>query len=169
MSETEGQKSLVSILADNKKGMLAKITAFFAENDMNIESLTLSPADIENKVHRTTAYISGDRSKIDALCKEMEKIDGVQKVINFMTNSFIERELGLVKVKVKDASISKITDLVNQHLGETIFINSKIMICQIKETEEKVSKFMIEIKKLTDDVEILRTGIVATSLDEGLN
>jgi len=169
MSEIQNQKSLVSILADNKKGMLSKLTTFFASNDMNIESLTLSSADIENKIHRTTAYITGDRNRIDGLCKDMGKIEGVHKVINFMSNSFIERELGLIKIKVTNPSMPQITNLVNEQNGEIIFVNSEIMICQIEETEEKVDSFMSRAKEITNDIEILRTGIVAISLDADIN
>jgi len=160
------EKSLIVIIADNKKGMLAKITKFFVDHDMNIESLTLSSADIENKIHRTTVYISGDRKNVNKLCKEIEKIEGVRKVYNFMADKFLERELGLIKVKVSNPAMSQITALVNEHNGETIYVDQKIMVCQVEEIEENIDKFMEKVKKLTDKVEISRTGIVATSLDD---
>jgi len=163
------QKSLVSIIADNKKGMLAKFARFFADNNMNIESLTLSQADIENKIHRTTAYITGDRRQVDKICKQLEKIKGVHKVVNFMANSFIERELGLTKIKVTDPALAQITALVNEHKGKIIYSDSKIIVYQVEEIEEKIDIFMEKMKKLTKEVEILRTGVVATSLDDKMN
>jgi acetolactate synthase I/III small subunit len=163
---SNNEKSLISILADNKKGMLAKISKFFADNDMNIESLTLSSADVENKIHRTVAYITGNRTIIHELCKEMEKIEGIRSVKNFMASSFLERELGLIKIKVSDPALSRIIKLVNDYEGTTIYVDSKIMICDVDETEENISNFMRQVKELTQEVEILRTGIVATSLTD---
>jgi len=169
MSENSNQKSLVSILAKNEKGVLSKLTTFFANHDMNIESLTLSSADIDNKIQRTTAYITGDRNKIGELCKDMERLEGVNKVTDFMSDNFLERELGLLKIKITNPDMPEITELVNENNGETIFVNSKIMIFQIEEEQEKIDSFMRKAKNVSKDIEILRTGIVATPIDNEIN
>lgn len=168
------QRSLVSIIADNKKGMLAKFAQFFAENDMNIEQLTLAAADMANKIHRTTAYITGDRARIDGLCKKMEGIEGVHKIVNFVAEGglYLERELGLIKIKTTNPALGQVMSLISEYDGKTVFVGKKtsqqIMIFVIEDEGDKIENFIEKVAGVTDDIEILRTGIVATTLDENL-
>ena len=75
----ETERSLVSVLALNVKGQLGKITTFFSEHNLNILRLVLSAADKDDKIHRTIAYLEGDRKYVNDMCKELEKVENVVK------------------------------------------------------------------------------------------
>jgi len=167
MENTENQKSLVSITAENKKGILARFTKFFSDNGMNIESLTLSAADSENKIHRTTAYITGDRSRVGELCQELEAMEDVYKVINLVADEYLERELCLVKIKTSNPHLSSIMSAISQARGATIFTGRNIMIFQIEAREEKIAEFIKQVSEY-GEIETLRSGIIATGLNENI-
>jgi acetolactate synthase-1/3 small subunit len=161
-------KSLVIVLADNKPGMLANITKIFSQNNLNIDSLSLSKINWDNTIHRTTAYLQGQRSVTEKACKELETIKGVKKVVNFMTTGeHMERELGMVKILNNDPKLGDAVRIAGKYGASTIFTNDKIMIFEITDFEEKISEFIAEISKECT-VEVMRSGIVATTLDENL-
>jgi acetolactate synthase-1/3 small subunit len=161
-------KSLIIILADNKPGMLANFTKIFSQNNLNIDSLSLSKINWDNTIHRTTAYIQGERTITEKASKEIEKIEGVKKVVNFMTTGeHMERELGMIKILNSDPKLGDATRIASKYGASTIFTNNKIMIFEITDFEEKVSEFVAEISKECT-VEVMRSGVVATTLDEKL-
>ena len=111
MSNKTG-KSLVSILALNVKGQLGRMTTFFSEHNLNILRLVLSAADKDDKIHRTIAYLEGDRNYVNAMCKELEKVENVIKVVNFQTNDeYVEKEMCLIKISSYNNKIDNIMNL----------------------------------------------------------
>ena len=163
----ETERSLVSVLALNVKGQLGKITTFFSEHNLNILRLVLSAADKDDKIHRTIAYLEGDRKYVNDMCKELEKVENVVKVVNFQTNSeYIEKEVCLLKVSSYNPSLQNIINFSNNLNGRTLIMNEKITIIKIEGGEEEVTDFVNKVAELTKDVEICRSGMVAISLDE---
>lgn len=164
----ENEKSLISVVIKNIKGSLSKITGYCAENGMNIERLVLSNFKTDNKEHRVILYITGDRKRINSLISGLEQLDVVVRASNFQANKYIERELMLLKIKTDSPYLPKITDLVNDYEGRTIFVNDHVMIFQFTNSEEKNREMMKRVENITDDLEILKSGVVATSLDDNM-
>ena len=161
-------KSLIIILAENKPGMLASFTKVFSDNELNIDSLSLSKINWDNTIHRTTAYIQGSRRVAEKASKELEGIEGVRKVVNFIANgTHMERELGMIKMLSDDPHIGDATRIVSDFGGSTIFSNEEITIFEITDFEETVSDF---IGKLSEEceIEVMRSGVVATTLEPNL-
>ncbi|MFC1659027.1 acetolactate synthase small subunit [Pseudomonadota bacterium] len=160
--------SLITIISKNKVGMLSQYTKIFREYDLNIESLSVSKIDAENKVHKITAYLTGNRERTDRVCKKIEAIEGVYKVVNLMAHEgYFERELGIVKILNSNENTQKAMEVVNEFGASTVYSVGNISIFEITDFEEKVSEFINKMSK-TCKAEILRSGIVATSLDEEL-
>lgn len=163
----ETERSLVSVLALNVKGQLGKITTFFSEHNLNILRLVLSAADKDDKIHRTIAYLEGDRKYVNDMCKELEKVENVVKVVNFQTNSeYIEKEVCLLKVSSYNPVLQNIINFSNNLNGRTLIMNEKITIIKIEGGEEEVTDFVNKVAELTKDVEICRSGMVAIAVDE---
>lgn len=163
----ETERSLVSVLALNVKGQLGKITTFFSEHNLNILRLVLSAADKDDKIHRTIAYLEGDRKYVNDMCKELEKVENVVKVVNFQTNSeYIEKEVCLLKVSSYNPALQNIINFSNNLNGRTLIMNDKITILKIEGGEEEVTDFVNKVAELTKDVEICRSGMVAIAVDE---
>lgn len=162
----EDEKSLLSVVIKNVKGSLTKVTSYCAENNMNIERLVLSNFKMDNMEHRVILYITGDRKRINSLVDGLRQIDVVVRVSNFQANNYIERELILVKVKESDPQLQRIMDLVGDYNGNTILFKNKIIIFQFVNDEEKNNELMERLEHISNEIEILKSGIVATSLDD---
>lgn len=161
----ENEKSLLSVVINNVKGSLTKVTGYCAANNMNIERLVLSNFKLNNLQHRVILYITGDRQRINSLLDGLRKLDVVVSASNFQANNYIERELILVKVKEDNPQISRIMDLVSDYNGSTILYRNDIIIFQFINEEEKNNELMERLENLTDEIEVLKSGLVATSLD----
>ena len=164
----EDEKSLLSVVINNVKGSLTKVTGYCAANNMNIERLVLSNFKLNNLQHRVILYITGDRQRINSLLDGLRKLDVVVSASNFQANNYIERELILVKVKEDNPQISRIMDLVSDYNGSTILYRNDIIIFQFINEEEINIELMVRLENLTDDIEILKSGLVATSLDSNM-
>jgi acetolactate synthase small subunit len=148
--------------------MVAEYTKTFREHNFNIESLSVSKIDSKNKVHKITAYLTGAREKTDKLCEVIRKIDGVYKVVNLMAHKgYFERELGIVKILNFNENTQKAMEVAGEFGASIVYSQENVTIFEITDFEEKVTEFMDKISQ-TCKAEILRSGIVATSLDEEL-
>jgi acetolactate synthase-1/3 small subunit len=164
MLSNEIENSLITLIVKNKPGMLAKICGYCGENDINIEKLVLSNFKSDNVDHRIVMYVVGNRVRVNSLVNGFLQIEGVLEASNFQANNYIERELVLVKIATNDDGIPKLMDLVNEYEGKTILVNREITIFQLTNDEEKNSEFTERIEAIKLNVEILKTGVVATSL-----
>jgi len=164
----EDEKNLISVIIHNVKGSLSKVTGYCAENNMNIERLVLSNFKTDNQLHRVIMYITGDRKRINSLIEGLKKLDVVVDASNFQANKYLERELLLIKVRTDDKYLPKISDLVNDYDGKTILVNNKIIIFQFINDEETNNELMqrLELNGTTNDIEIIKSGVIATSLDD---
>ena len=166
----ESEKSLVSILALNVKGQLGRITTFFSEHNLNILRLVLSAADKDDKIHRTIAYLEGDRKYVNDMCKELEKVENVIKVVNFQTNDeYVEKEMCLVKISSYNNKIDKIMNLVREYEGQTIVSKEKITVFKVEGMEDDVNDFVNKLNEITKEVEISRSGMVAIALNDKID
>lgn len=166
----EIEQSLVSILALNVKGQLGRITTFFSEHNLNILRLVLSAADKDDKIHRTIAYLEGDRKYVNDMCKELEKVENVIKVVNFQTNDeYVEKEMCLVKISSYNNKIDKIMNLVREYEGQTIVSKEKITVFKIEGMEDNVNDFVNKLNEITKEVEISRSGMVAIALNDKID
>ena len=101
------------------------------------------------------------------MCKELEKVENVVKVVNFQTNSeYIEKEVCLLKVSSYNPALQNIINFSNNLNGRTLIMNDKITILKIEGGEEEVTDFVNKVAELTKDVEICRSGMVAIAVDE---
>lgn len=166
----EVEKSLVSILALNVKGQLGRMTTFFSEHNLNILRLVLSAADKHDKIHRTIAYLEGDRNYVNDMCKELEKVENVIKVVNFQTNDeYVEKEMCLIKISSYNDKIDKIINLVRDYEGKTIVSKEKITVFKVEGMEDEVNEFVNKLTDITKEVEISRSGMVAIALNDKID
>ncbi|GHU26797.1 hypothetical protein FACS1894152_2170 [Bacilli bacterium] len=166
----QSEKSLVTILIPNIKGQLALVSKFCADNGINILRLTLSAADGEDKIQKIIAYLEGKRETVNEICKKLLEVDTIIKVVNFQTNSeYIEKEICLVKILMNNPKFSSVSNTVADCNGKTIFSSANATIFAMEDNEEKVNDFVSKIAKLTLDIDISRSGMVAMSVDKNVD
>ena len=165
----EDEKSLITVVIKNVKGSLTKVTGYCSENNMNIERLVLSNFRLDNLEHRVILYITGDRIRINSLLEGLRQIDVVVSATNFQADNYIERELVFIKSREDNPDLPKIMDLVNEYNGSTILFKNNIVIFQFINNEDRTNELMSIIEKMNTKVELLKSGLIATSLDDNMN
>src|SRR3712207_1855482 len=98
-----GRKHVLSILVENKPGVLTRIAGLFARRGFNIDTLTVGPTDDEH-LSRITLTLDGAMHPIDQVTKQLHKLINVLKIRDLEPAETVTRELALFKVAVNDGS-----------------------------------------------------------------
>jgi acetolactate synthase-1/3 small subunit len=133
---------MVSVLVENKSGVLARISALFAARGFNIASLSVSETE-DVAISRMTIVVKGNESILEQVTKQLNKLVDVIKVNDFNDVDYIERELALIKINVVNkTSRDEIIRLVGVFKAKIIDISQDSVIIEISGDESKLSAFM---------------------------
>ena len=97
-----GKTKVISVLVENKPGVLYIIANLFRRRNFNIESITVGPTE-QSDIARMTITVNEDERTIDQVVKQVAKQIDVLKVSELEQGNFVMRELALIKVKVSDS------------------------------------------------------------------
>jgi acetolactate synthase-1/3 small subunit len=159
----ENEKTkVISILVENKPGVLHAIANLFRRRNFNIESITVGPTQ-QQDISRMTITINGDEKTIDQVVKQVAKQIDVLKVGELEQGNFVMRELALIKVNVQSAKErSDIINCVNVFRCRIIDVSNDSLTVEITGTPDKIDAFL-NLMKSYGVIELARTGITALS------
>ena len=143
-----GRKHILSILVENKPGVLTRIAGLFARRGFNIDTLTVGPTDDES-VSRITLTLDGAMHPIDQVTKQLHKLVNVIKIRDLEPADTVARELALFKISADGASRGEVMQVV-----------------EITGTWEKIEAFERMVRPF-GLVEMARTGEIAISRGRG--
>ncbi len=168
--ENENQKILVSMIIKNVEGVLSKISNDCFENDINIERLTISEfQSSKNKNQKAVMLLQANKKQIDTLLKNLKKKKLVSSYYIFDPYSSIERELMMIKVDSKNSKYEKLVGIFNEYKVENIYSSQgNQMVFQFCGSEIRNNELMSRLEKITDEIEILKSGIVAITINEDM-
>lgn len=159
-------KHTVSVLVENKFGVLARVAGLFSGRGYNICSLTVNATN-DPAVSKMTIVTEGDDSVLEQIGKQLNKLVEVISVTDLTGSQFIERELVLVKVKAETHSErSEIIQLVELFHGNIVIVNEKELGIEIQGDADRIENFISLIGKF-EIIEIARSGRVAISREFG--
>jgi acetolactate synthase-1/3 small subunit len=153
------QKHTISILVENRFGAFNRIAGLFAAKGYNIDSLTVSPTE-EPEVSRMTIVTRGDDQIIEQIMKQLNKLVDTIKVIDLTFDSFVERDLVLVKVQATPQTRSEIMQIGEIFRAKVVDISPKTLTLESTGSELKVNA-IIKMLKPFGIKELARTGRVA--------
>jgi acetolactate synthase-1/3 small subunit len=156
-------KNTISILVENKPGVLARIAAMFSARDYNIDSLSVAETT-DPTMSRITCTAVGDDLQIEQVMKQLRKLIDVIRVINFTTanGDFITREMALIKVKARERNRAEIMRTADIFRAKIVDANRESLTLEVTGDEEKINA-ILELLKPFSILEIARTGQVALS------
>ncbi len=168
--ENENEKILVSMIIKNVEGVLSKISNDCFENDINIERLTISEfQSSKNKNQKAVILLQANKKQIDTLLKNLKKKKLVSSYYIFDPYSSIERELMMIKVDSKNSKYEKLIAIFNEYKVENIYSSQgNQMVFQFCGSEIRNNELMSRLEKITDEIEILKSGIVAITINEDM-
>jgi acetolactate synthase I/III small subunit len=154
-----GRKHVLSILVENKPGVLARIAGLFARRGFNIDTLAVGPTEDEN-ISRITLTVDGAVHPIDQVTKQLHKLVNVLKIRDMEPEETIAREMALFKVSAAVESRAEIMQFAEIFRADIVDVSRRTMTIQVTGSSEKIEAFerMIRPHGL---VEMVRTGEIA--------
>ncbi len=149
----------ISVLVENKFGVLTRVAGLFSGRGYNIDTLNVGPTH-DPKVSRMTIVTVGDDATLDQIVKQLNKLVNVIEVTDFRASDFVDRELVLVKVEVDAKSRAEIMQIADIFRAKIVNVEPKSLTIEITGNESKVEKF-IDLMKTFGIAQLTRTGKIA--------
>lgn len=149
----------ITVLVENKPGVLARVSGLFARRGFNIESLAVSITD-DPTMSRMTIVVSGDNAVLEQISKQLNKLIDVIKVLDYTGAPIVERELAMIKVNAEARTRGELMQIVDVFRGKIIDISDKTFTIEVTGSVEKVTA----IEGLLEPYgiqELVRTGKIA--------
>jgi acetolactate synthase-1/3 small subunit len=156
---TTNMRHIISILVENKFGVLARIAGMFSGRGFNIETLNVGPM-MDGTRSRITATIIGDSGALDQAIKQLGKLINVIEVTEFTSAQAVERELVMVKVQAAANKRSEIVQICDIFRAKIIDVGNDSMNVEMTGNANKVTAFLNLIQPYGIE-ELARTGSVA--------
>jgi acetolactate synthase-1/3 small subunit len=152
-------KHTLSVLVQNKPGVLARTAGLFSRRGYNIESLTVGITENE-AVSRMTIVVTGDDTVVEQVTKQLNKLIEVIKVSDLTKESYVDRELVLIKVTADSSNRAEIMQIVNIFRARIVDVAPKSLIIEVTGDEGKLDALVGMLKQFGIK-EIVRTGTLA--------
>lgn len=149
----------ISLLVENELGCLSRIVGLFGSRGYIIESISIGSAE-ESDLSRMTIVTRGDDRIIEQICKQLNKVVDVLKVTDLTEESFVNRELALIKVSVNQAVRSEIMQIVDVFRGKIVDISPRTLTIEATGSEDKIEA-IISMLRPFGLKEVARTGRAA--------
>ncbi|MCU0787600.1 MAG: acetolactate synthase small subunit [Verrucomicrobia bacterium] len=151
----------ISILVENKFGVLTRVAGLFSGRGYNIDTLNVGPTQ-DPTASRMTIVTRGDDATVEQILKQLNKLPEALEVTDFHEGEFVDRELVLVKVGVNSKTRADVMQITDIFRAKIVDVQPKSLTVEVTGTEEKVGKFL-ELMKPYGIRELTRTGKVALS------
>jgi acetolactate synthase-1/3 small subunit len=149
----------LSILVENKPGVLSRIAGLFSGRGFNIESLSVAET-LDATISRMTIVTRGNDQILEQIIKQLNKLVNVIKVIDFVNGDFVNREMALIKVNVTDENRSEFLNIVDIFRGKVVDVSPDAYVVEVTGDEGKLDA-IINLCKPMGIKEVARTGKVA--------
>jgi len=149
----------ISVLVENKFGVLSRISGLFSGRGYNIESLSVNKT-LDPDISIMTIVTTGDEAIIEQIIKQLRKLVNVLRVRDVSQMEHIEREMMLVKIKTEKTTRSEIFNIVNTFRGKTIDITNNSLVVEITGEKSKLMAF-VKVCEPYGIIEVARTGAIA--------
>jgi acetolactate synthase I/III small subunit len=156
-------KYVISTLVVNHSGVLSKVTGLFSRRGYNISSLSVGETE-DPGLSRITIVVTGDAYVLEQICKQLEKLVDVKKVLHLDTDNSVFRELLLIKVNAPPEQRSLIIEAANIFRAKTVDLAASSLTVELTGESSKIDAF-IDLMRPYGVMEMARTGL--TGIERG--
>jgi len=149
----------ISVLVENKFGVLTRIAGMFSGRGFNIDSLNVGPT-LDPSTSRMTIVVKGDDTTLEQVTKQLNKLIDVIKIEDFRDDEVVERELVLMRVNVNAETRAEVMQIGDIFRAKIIDVQINNLAIEITGNESKIDKFLMLMGKF-GITELTRTGRVA--------
>src|SRR3954468_20682627 len=161
---TGGQHG-VSVLVENKPGVLTRISGLFARRGFNIDTLAVGPTE-DPTISRITVTLDGAAHPIDQVTKQLHKLINVIRIRDLEPEDTIAREMALFKVSADGQSRGEIMQLADIFRARIVDVSSRTVTIEVTGTSDKIEAFESMVRPF-GLVEMVRTGEIAIARGRG--
>ena len=149
----------LSVLVENKPGVLARIAGLFSRRGFNIDSLAVGPTE-HPEISRMTIVVNVEESPLEQVTKQLNKLIEVIKIVELEVREAIERELVLVKVKADVDTRSQVLDVVQLFKARVVDVATDAITLEVTGNSDKLADFLKVIEPFGIR-ELVQSGLVA--------
>ena len=152
-------KHTLSVLVENKPGVLARIAALFSRRGFNIDSLAVGPTEHPD-ISRMTIVVNVEDLPLEQVTKQLNKLVNVIKIVELDPVAAVRRELVLVKVRADSETRSQITEIVQLFRAKTVDVSPDAVTIEATGGSEKLEA-MLKMLEPYGIKELVQSGMVA--------
>jgi acetolactate synthase I/III small subunit len=160
-----GRKHILSILVENKPGVLTRIAGLFARRGFNIDTLAVGPTDDE-RLSRITLTLDGATHSIDQVTKQLHKLVNVLKIRDLEPEEMLARELVLFKISADGSSRAEVMQVCEVFRAKIVDLGKRSVVVEVTGTCEKLDAFERLVRPF-GLIEMARTGEIAIARGRG--
>jgi len=149
----------LSVLVEDKPGVLARIAALFSRRGFNIESLAVGPTELP-EVSRITIVVSVEGSPLEQVTKQLNKLINVLKIVELEPDSAVQRELMLIKVRADNESRSQVLEIVEMFRARVIDVAKDTVTIEATGSTSKLAA-LLDVLDPIGIKELVQSGVVA--------
>ncbi|CAN5237431.1 acetolactate synthase small subunit [soil metagenome] len=149
----------LSVLVENKFGVLARVAGMFSGRGYNIHTLNVGPCH-DPELSRMTIVVREKEHTLEQIIKQLDKLIDVIQVIDYREGEYVNRELVLLSVRAGRENRAEIIELSDLFRAKIIDVGSERLTIEITGDESKINKFTALLEKF-EIVELTRTGKIA--------
>jgi acetolactate synthase-1/3 small subunit len=154
-----GRKHILSILVENKPGVLTRVTSLFARRGFNISTLSVGPTDDEH-LSRITITLDGANHPIDQVTKQLHKLINVLKIRDLEPGDAVAREMAMFKISADGAQRAEVMQLCEIFRGKVVDVTKRSVVVEVTGTVDKLEAFERNVRPF-GLIEMMRTGEIA--------
>ncbi|MCV0409581.1 acetolactate synthase small subunit [Nitrosopumilus sp.] len=152
--------AILSILVENKPGILFKVTHLFRSRNFNIDSISVGVTE-NPEFSKMTITTYGDEKQVEQIVKQLDKMIDTVKVEHLDEHKTVYRELSLFKIKLSNANDSmEINKLANAYGGKVHDVKRDSIMVELTATPDQIQAFE-ELAKPFGIIDVARTGVAA--------
>ena len=149
----------LSVLVEDKPGVLARVAALFSRRGFNIQSLAVGATEQKN-LSRMTIVVSVEDFPLEQITKQLNKLINVIKIVEQDEEQSVSRELALIKVRTDAATRSQVIEAVNLFRAKVVDVSTESLTIEATGTPEKLEAFL-RVLEPYGIREIVQSGIVS--------
>jgi acetolactate synthase-1/3 small subunit len=152
--------AILTLLVENKPGILFKVTHLFRSRNFNIDSISVGVTD-NPEYSRMTITTYGDEKQVEQIVKQLDKMIDIIEVKHLDEHKTVYRELSIFKIKLSNANDSmEVNKLANAYGGKIHDVRKDSIMVELTATPDQIRAFE-ELAKPFGVIEVARTGVAA--------
>ncbi|HEX8303339.1 MAG TPA: acetolactate synthase small subunit [Jatrophihabitans sp.] len=149
----------LSVLVENKPGVLARVSGLFSRRGFNIESLAVGPTE-HPEISRITILVSAEGNALEQITKQLNKLINVLKIVELEPSQAVQRELLLVKVRAEETNRSAVLDIVELFNAKVVDVSPEALTVEVVGPPAKLEA-VLKMMEPYGIREMVQSGMVA--------